>query len=155
MSGIEVAALVLGVLPVVISALENYKAGQGLVASLMKWRGLLDTLIHRLQNARCVISLKLETLLMAAGVDGQALQNEQHLIRLLMDEKVVQKLQYYLRSSFDRFQSVLRTYERCLKLIATELVEIKRIPYVSQRSFLINFLRYINVYRLQMMICNR
>ena len=96
----------------------------------MKWRGLLDTLIHRLQNARCVISSKLETLLMAAGVDDQALQDEGHLVRLLREKKVARKLQYYLRSSFDRFQSVLQTYERCLKLIATELVEIKGLPYV-------------------------
>lgn len=134
MSGIDVAGLVLGALPIVISALENYKAGQGVVASLMKWRGLLDTLIHRLQNARCVISLKLETLLMAAGIDGQALQDEQHCIRLLMDQKVARKLQDYLRSSFDRFQSVVRSYERCLKLIAAELVEIQRLPHVSQMT---------------------
>ena len=136
MSGFEIAGLVLGALPIVVSALESYKAGQGLVASLMKWRGLLDTLIHRLQNARCVFSLKLETLLVAAGIDDQSLQNEQYCISFLMDEKVAQKLQDYLRSSFDRFQSVVRTYERCLKLIAAELVEIRRLPHVSQMTLL-------------------
>ena len=131
MSGLEIAGVVLGALPIVISALENYKAGQGRLVSLRKWRGLLDTLIHRLQNARCVFTLKLETLLIAAGIDGQTLQNEQHYMRIFKDEKVAQKLQDYLRSSFDRFQSVVRTYESCLKRIAAKLVEIRRLPNVS------------------------
>ncbi|KAF6229925.1 hypothetical protein HO133_004262 [Letharia lupina] len=68
---------------------------------------------------------------MAAGIDSQALQDEQHCIRLLMDQKVARKLQDYLRSSFDRFQSVVRSYERCLKLIAAELVEIQRLPHTA------------------------
>ena len=132
MSGFEIAGLVLGALPILISALENYKAGKGPVASWRKWRGLLDILIHRLHSARCVFTLKLETLLIAAGIDCQTLQNEQHYIRILTDEKVAQKLQEYLRSSFDRFQSVVQEYERCLKLIAAELTEIRRLPNVSQ-----------------------
>ena len=70
-----------------ISALENYKAGQGVVASLMTWRSLLDTSIHRLQHARCIFSLKIETLLKAAGIqiDGQNLQDKQYCIRILMN----------------------------------------------------------------------
>ena len=134
MSGTEIAGFVLGALSVVISALEKYKAGQGPVASLMKWSSLLDTLIHRLQNARCVFSLKLETLLRAAGIriDGQNLQDGQYCIRILMNKRVARKLKKYLRSFFDRFQSVISKYESCLKLIAAELKNIRRLQNVSQ-----------------------
>ena len=136
MSGTEIAGLVLGALPIVISALEKYKAGQGPVASLMRWRSLLDTLIHRLQNARCVFSLKLETLLIAAGIriDGRKSQNEQHCISILMNKRVARKLKKYLQSFFETFQSVIRKYESCLKLIAAALMNIQRRPNVSQMT---------------------
>lgn len=134
MSGIKIAGLVLGALPVMISALQNYKAGQGAVASLMTWRSLLDASIHRLQHARCIFSLKIETLLRAAGIriDGQNLQDGQYCIRILMNERVARELKKYLRSFFDKFQSVIRKYENCLKLIAAELKNIERLPNMSQ-----------------------
>ena len=134
MSGIEIAGLVLGALPVVISALQNYKAGRGPFASLTKESGLLDSLIHRLQHARCVFSVKLETLLLAAGIwiHGQSLQNEHNCIRFLKKKKVARKLKKYLSSSFDNFLLVVERYESCLKRIAAELVNIQRLPNVSQ-----------------------
>lgn len=134
MSGIEVAGLVLGALPVVISALQSYKAGQGPIASLMKRPGPLDNLIDRLQNARCVFSVKLETLLLVAGIwiNGQSLQNERDCMRILMKKRVARKLKKYLRSYFDNFLSVVRRYESCLKSIAAALVNIQRLPNVSQ-----------------------
>ena len=136
MSGIELAGLVLGALPVMISALQNYKAGQGVVASLMTWRSLLDTSIHRLQHARCIFSLKIKTLLMAARIRirGQNLQDEQYCIRILMNERVARKLNKYLHPVFDNFQSVIRRYESCLKRIAAALENIPRLPNVSQMT---------------------
>ena len=138
MSGIEIAGLVLGVLPVMIAALKSFRAGQNSAASLSQWRGSLDTLIHRLQNARCVFSLKLETLLLAAGIwiKGQSLQNEHNCIRILQKKWVARKLKRYLRSSFENFLLVVGRYESCLKLIAAKLVNIKRLPNVSQNTYL-------------------
>ena len=134
MTGVEIAGLVLGALPVVISALQTYKAGQGPLASLTKSSALLDDLINRLQHARCVFSVKLETLLLAAGIwiNGQSLQNEHNCIRILKKKRVARKLQKYLRFSFNNFLSVVEGYESCLKRIAVELVNIQRIPNVSQ-----------------------
>ena len=134
MSGIEVAGLVLGAIPIVISALQSYKAGQGPIASLKKRCGPLLTLIDRLQDARCVFAVKLETLLLAAGIwinNGQSLQNEDDCMRILMKKRVARKLKRYLRSYFDNFLSVVRRYEICLKTIAAALVNIQRLPNVS------------------------
>lgn len=50
MSGFEVAGIVLGVLPIVISAISDYKQKRGLLASFIKSRGLLDDLLHELRN---------------------------------------------------------------------------------------------------------
>ena len=141
MSGIEVAGLVLGVLPVVIAALKGLRAGQNALTSLSSSRRALDTLIHRLQNARCVFSLKLETLLLAAGIwiNGQSLQNENNCRRILQKKRVARKLEKYLRSSSDNFLLVVGRYESCLKLIAAELGNIKRLPNVSQLTCLNNY----------------
>ena len=134
MSGTEIAGLVLGAFPVVISALQNYKAEQGPIASWTKWRTLLDHLIQRLQNARYVFSLKLQTLLLTAGIwiDGQVLQNEHDCIRLLKKKRVARKLTKLLYPSFDKFLSIIKRYESCLKRIAAALMNIQRLPNVSQ-----------------------
>ena len=139
MSGIETAGLVLGAIPIVISALQSYKAGQGPIASITKRCNPLVTLIDRLQDARCVFAVKFETLLLAAGIwiNGQSLQNEHNCMRILMKKRVARKLKRYLRSYFDNFLSVVGRYEICLKTIAAALVHIKRLPNVSQVTRLI------------------
>lgn len=54
MLGFEVAGVILGVLPLVIDALADYREGNGVVATLLKFRGLLDSLIHQLKTQKTI-----------------------------------------------------------------------------------------------------
>jgi hypothetical protein len=68
MSGFEVAGLVLGIIPLAISALEHYKAGRGWLKTWRDFDGQLDMLIHRLNVQRTFFHLHIIDLLRNAGV---------------------------------------------------------------------------------------
>ncbi|PSN59642.1 hypothetical protein BS50DRAFT_537095 [Corynespora cassiicola Philippines] len=48
MSGIEIVGVVLGAIPLIIAALENYESASDRVADFIKWRGQLSALIQSL-----------------------------------------------------------------------------------------------------------
>ena len=48
MSGIEIAGLVLGALPLVISALEHYEGALDSTYAFFRWRGELSVAIRKL-----------------------------------------------------------------------------------------------------------
>ncbi|KAH7133179.1 hypothetical protein B0J13DRAFT_626194 [Dactylonectria estremocensis] len=100
MSGLEVAGVVLGVLPLVITALSAYKQGKGVLASLRKFRGLLDDLIHQLQTQKTAFYLDILDLLREARVPG-ILQcggdpTEETCANILLDAKTGTQVHDYL-----------------------------------------------------------
>ncbi|KAF6790327.1 hypothetical protein CSOJ01_14598 [Colletotrichum sojae] len=70
MSGFEVAGLVLGVLPLVINALAEYREGKGALSTLLKFKGLLDDLIHQLSTQKTAFYLDILQLLREAKVSA-------------------------------------------------------------------------------------
>lgn len=72
-SGVEIAGLVLEALPLVITALEHYRAGKGVLASLIRWRDLLKKLIDHLKDLQTIYSTKIRTLLQISGTDDSHL----------------------------------------------------------------------------------
>ncbi|EXF79645.1 hypothetical protein CFIO01_12955 [Colletotrichum fioriniae PJ7] len=68
MSGFEVAGVVLGVLPLVIDALAEYREGKGALSTLLKFKGLLDDLIHQLSTQKTAFYLDILQLLREAKV---------------------------------------------------------------------------------------
>lgn len=130
MSGFEIAGVVLAVLPLVISALEHYKSGAGAASSFVKWRGHLDTLLFRLKTQRTLFYLNAMILLRAAGVDDLTSQDEEACVRVLMERETGKMVEEYLDFTYSTFESIIREYERCLKLIVQKLVNIKRVPDV-------------------------
>jgi hypothetical protein len=130
MSGFEVAGVVLAVLPLLISALEHYKSGAGAASSFVKWRGHLDTLLYRLKTQRTLFYLNAMILLRAAGVDDLTGQDEGECVRVLMEEETGKIVEEYLDFTYSTFESTIREYERCLKIIVQKLVNIKRVPDV-------------------------
>lgn len=134
MSGFEVCGVVLGVIPLVISALEHYKAGKGVAAALVKWRGLLDTLIFRLKDQRIFFYLDILELLRNAGVaqseDGIDLTAEQ-CVAVLRDRQNGEEFREYLGLLHDPFLEILSRYELCLKTIVAKIDHIRRLPDVS------------------------
>jgi len=138
MSGIEIAGIVLGVIPLVISALESYKAGKGTAASLVKWRGHLDTLIFRLKLQRTFFYLQVLELLREARVTEIADEvdlTEEECVSVLRDAKAGAQIRDFLGPLHDTFLEVLGRYEGCLQEIASKLGHIKRLPNVGFPRF--------------------
>ena len=50
MSGFEIAGVILGGMPIIISAIEDYRAVQGTIVSLKKSRILLKELLEKLKD---------------------------------------------------------------------------------------------------------
>ena len=125
----------MGAIPLLISALENYKAGKGAVASILKWRGQLDTLIFRLKGQRMSFYFAILELLRNAGVDEVVESidiTEEDCLLFLQSAKNGDQIRDYLGGLYDAFIEVLARYETCLKVIASKLRHIKRLPEVSQ-----------------------
>lgn len=134
MSGFDVAGVVLGVIPLIISALEDYKAGKGVATALVKWRGLLDTLIFRLKLQKTLFYLQVMELLRDAGVSGLADAvdiSEEDCVKALRDAQTGEEVEEYLGYLYPTFLEIIERYENCLKAIASKLGHIVRPPNVS------------------------
>lgn len=134
MSGLEICGVVLGVIPLVISALEHYKAGKGAAAAFVKWRGHLDTLIFRLKLQNTFFYLQIRELLREAQVaqlEGQIDLTEEQCMAVFRDKQTGEEVKEYLGPLHDTFVEVVGRYELCLKTIVTKIGHIRRFPNVS------------------------
>ena len=129
MSGIEVAGLVLGAIPLVISALENYQAGKGAMATMFKFRGLFDKLIRQLRSEQVFFYTKILILLRetrVAEVGDTIDPTEEECIRILQDVRAGREIKDYLGQVYEPFMEILGHYEKCLKTIAAALGHLLR-----------------------------
>ncbi|KAL7930308.1 hypothetical protein V8C35DRAFT_313521 [Trichoderma chlorosporum] len=137
MSGFEVARLILGIIPLAISALEHYKTGRSTARTFIKFRGELDTLIYRLKLQKTFFYLHIIELLHNAGVSevvNNSAISEEECIRILQNGQSASKIQEYLACGhlYDTFQDILSRYETCLKTIVSKLGHIKRPPKAAK-----------------------
>ncbi|KAM5341218.1 hypothetical protein ACJ41O_015327 [Fusarium nematophilum] len=137
MPGFEIAGVVLGAIPLVISALEHYKAGKGAVSSFIKWRGLLDALIFRLKPQQIFFYLQILDLLRETGIH-EAVElpdlSEEECIRLLRDAKTGVELEEYQGHLHGTSMEVLRRYEARLKAISSKIGHIRRLPDAAKND---------------------
>jgi hypothetical protein len=146
MSGFEVAGVVLGAIPLVISALEHYKSGKGVASSFIKWRGHLDTLIFRLKMQRTFFYLDISELLRLANVielEDSVDLTEEDCVAILSDAKLGKHLQEFLGPLYQTSLEVLGRYEDCLKTIAGKIGRITRLPNVLLILFYLLFLEML------------
>lgn len=146
MSGIEVAGIVLAVIPLIISALEDYKAGTSRYAAFFQHRIMLDNLLHRLRTQRVIFYAVAKVLLRAAGIEDDRIGSELDCANTLQTNDVAAKIKDYLGVQYDSLDEIVREHEKCLKLIAGTIVDIRRLPKVSLLSGL--FRIYIDHYML-------
>lgn len=133
MSGFEVAGVVLGTIPLVISALEHYRSGKGTASSFVKWRGHLDTLIFRLKLQQTFFYLDILELLRVANIDeleDRVDLTEEECIAILSDAKTGKGVREFIGPLYNTFIEILARYETCLKTIAGKLGHIQRLPDV-------------------------
>lgn len=134
MAPLEICGIVLGIIPLVISALEHYKAGKGAAAAFIKWRGQLDTLIFRLKLQRTFFYLHMLELLREAQVaqlGGRVDLTEEECVAVLRDKQTGEEIREYLGLLNDTFEEVSSRYELCLRMIVSKISHIRRLPNVS------------------------
>lgn len=134
MSGIEVAGLVLGAIPLIIAALEKYKAGKGYLRYITKFRGRLHDLIHQLESQKVRFYLHIRKLLQEARVPeflAQSDPDEDACAIILRDSRTGLHIKSFLGHLFNHFIDVLNQYEACLNTILASLRVIVRLPKVG------------------------
>ena len=123
MSGIEVASLIVGAVPVMIAALEHYK-------NLHKkpWRfkhksSRIDQLIIALGNQKFFLEGELELALLEAGFDQYdvASLDTTDMQRLLNGGDVSERLCRSLGQGYGPFRETLVRSERCLTQIVQDM----------------------------------
>ncbi|KAH6641213.1 hypothetical protein F5144DRAFT_506286 [Chaetomium tenue] len=131
MSGFEIAGVVLGAIPLVISALENYRSGKGAARAFLKWRGDLNILISRLKRQHMLFSFDTRKLLVVANVDdpdGRVDYTEMECVELLSKKGTENKIRSFLATFYGLFLDTLKAYESCLKRIVRKIRHIQRLP---------------------------
>lgn len=134
MSGFEVAGIVLGALPIVISAISAYKQKRGLLPSLIKSRGLLDDLLHELRNHQRNFYFDILDLLREAEVPEILVAEDppqEECVKILQDSRTGIQVENYMGHVFRDFLDILTNYEEYLKKIASNLNHIVRPANVS------------------------
>ena len=122
MSGIEVAGLVLGALPLVISALDAYKAGRTHFSVWRRHGEFLDILISQLRMQEVFFQGHIEVLLKSAGTDSiviEALKSSNG--KLMHSTDGDEDLRDFLGSAYDTLLHVLRLYRGTMESIACKL----------------------------------
>ncbi|KAK0732320.1 hypothetical protein B0H67DRAFT_640605 [Lasiosphaeris hirsuta] len=130
MSGFEVAGIMLGAIPLVISALEHYKSGKSTASAIFQWRGQLDTLIFRLKLLDTFFYLESLELLRAAKVpeviDGYDLTKDE-CAAILLSAKTGKEMQEFLGPLHGIALEIIGRYETCLKKIVVKIHHIRRL----------------------------
>jgi hypothetical protein len=136
MSGFEIAGVVLGAIPIVISALSACRAGKWAWMTMRKSRGLVDELIHKLTIQQAHFYLDILELLREARVPEIFAEGDptpDKCVEILQLVKTGDEVERYFGPQlFGGFLEMLGFYETYLKQITSKLSHIVRPQNVSQ-----------------------
>ena len=122
MSGLEVASIVIGTLPLVISALEHYAKGVNTAKRYWRFKTELRSLILQISTERGIFVNTLEQLL-------TGIVRTEHMAELISDSQsdtwrtsdVDKKLRDRLRDAYDIYLDNMKGMEASLKMIGEKL----------------------------------
>lgn len=123
MSGIEVAGLILGAVPLIIAALEQYKKTRETLNRFRRKALYIDRLIDALEEQRVLIESDLNQLLRAAGVESDeiAAAGAASCHDLLQSPEIARDIAQYLGQTFQPYQKALKRCECALQDIARNI----------------------------------
>ena len=124
MSGLEVAGLIIGAVPVIVAALEHYKAFHKKTWLFKNKSSRIDQLIIALGAQKFFLQGELELALLGAGFDRYniASMDTNEVQNLLNRDDVSERLIRSLGRGYDPFKE---TIVRCQKSLAKIVLEIK------------------------------
>ncbi|KAF1933464.1 uncharacterized protein M421DRAFT_97603 [Didymella exigua CBS 183.55] len=123
MSGVEIAGLVLGVLPLLIQGIESYNEGLDPIKSFMRWDKELPQCIRKLRNQHVHYAQTMRILLepITAEVELAEMMTDPGSSQLWKDKEMALKLQDRLQESYHAYQCTIADIERITKQIASKL----------------------------------
>ncbi|KAF3053314.1 hypothetical protein E8E11_010605 [Didymella keratinophila] len=123
MSGVEIAGLVLGVLPLLIQGIESYNEGLDPIKSFMRWDKELPQCIRKLRNQHVHYAQTMRILLepITAEVELAEMMTNPGSSRLWKDKHMAEKLQDRLQESYHAYQGTIADIERITRQIASKL----------------------------------
>ena len=122
MSGFEVAGIVLGSIPLIISALEHYRSGTQMIVRWKNYRQMLRTLALQLQTEHSILENTCETLLTGIVPSSQ--------IKAMIadpfgeqwnDQAIKDQLYWKLDTSLDIFEEGIQEMKVLIEMLQREL----------------------------------
>jgi hypothetical protein len=123
MSGVELAGLVLGVLPLLIQGIESYNEGLDPIKSFMRWERELPQFIRKLRNQHVHYAQTIGILFapITAEIELAEMMTDPGLSRMWRDHEIAARLRDRLQDSYEAYQSTMLDIERIAKKIASKL----------------------------------
>ena len=122
MSGAEVTGLILAVMPLFISALEDYNEGLDPIKAFMRWERELPQFIRKLRNQHVHYEQILRLLLAPITSEFELAEMiAQPNGPLWKNEMMARRLQDKLAESYQAYQSTIVDIEKVMKKIASKL----------------------------------
>ncbi|CAD6592622.1 MAG: hypothetical protein ASARMPREDX12_006281 [Alectoria sarmentosa] len=116
MSGFEIAGLILGVVPLAIAALEQYKTAHEMLRYFNHKSVYIDRLIQALEEQRFCLESEFDIVLRAAGFEPQDLGaiSGEYLQTFFLRRDVAEELSRYLGRGYDPYRKALVRCENSL-----------------------------------------
>ena len=136
MSGLEVAGVVLGVVPLIVAALEQYKTSKRLWDRMRKTALHINELIEALDENHALIETSLESLLQkAVGAEGICMANDTiDYGSRLRDKEIAPDLQSFMGKLYKPYEKALLRCEQTLLRIINKLDGLVQGPKVRHVS---------------------
>ena len=124
MSGLEIAGIVLAALPLVIEALDSYKAGKGRLAVFKRYGSSLQTLITDLRSQNVIFSNSIANVCRYAGVRlSDSTGFAQSAIGFAYDNDAEESVRRCLGEAYHPIVDLIREYRIDVEKLAIKLRE--------------------------------
>ena len=117
MSGAEIAGLILGAVPLMIAALEQYKTAHAFLSDFRNKSALIDRLLGVLKEQKFEIESEFALVLRAAGcnISGEDLQ------AIFLRSEIAEELSRYLGHGYDPYRNALVRCQASLEDIVRKI----------------------------------
>ena len=132
MSGIEIAGIVLGALPVIFEALDGYKNSVTRVGMGIRKRKYVDKLSRALREQNQTLEAIVQFVLQESGYE-MLLSEQVDIAEFLQDQSAKDRVRDYLGDQYDRafidaVTECCGSVQRALSKVATYVPSLKVIP---------------------------
>ena len=123
MSGFEIAGLILGVVPLAIAALEQYKTAHNMLSYFNYKSMYIDRLIQALEEQKFCLESDFDIVLRAAGFEQQdiSITSGEYIQTVLVRSDVAEELSRYLGRGYHPYRKALMRCETSLKDIVRNI----------------------------------